>query len=89
MEKYLRITFPEHCTPGTLLGNFRNHAQNLLKDGQRIMSHFDLHELTDITEYANKFHHDTNPAWETEHITDNELLGFVKRVLNFVKHGSI
>jgi len=88
MERYLRITFPEHCTPGTLLGNFQNHVENLLENGQRIMSVVDLRELRDITEYANKFHHDTNPAWETEQINDNELLGFVKRVLNFVKHGT-
>ena len=39
-------------------------------------------------EYTNKFHHDTNPAWATEQISDNELVGFVKRVLNFVKHGT-
>jgi wobble nucleotide-excising tRNase len=88
MEKYLRTAFPEHCTPGTSLGNFRNHVDNLFKKGQSIMSDVDMRELRHITEYANKFHHDTNPAWETEHINDQELLGFVNRVLNFVKHGT-
>ena len=88
MEKYLRVTFPEHCPPGKLLGNFLNHVENLLQNGQRIMSDVDLRELRDITEYANKFHHDTNPAWQTEQINDIELVGFVKRVLNFVKHGT-
>jgi wobble nucleotide-excising tRNase len=88
MERYLRVTFPEHCTPGTLLGTFRNHAANLLKNGQPIMSDTDFRELRDITEYANKFYHDTNPAWQTEQINDSELLGFVNRVLNFVKHGT-
>jgi len=88
MEKYLRITFPAHCTPGTLLGNFQNQIENLLENGQRIMSDVDLRELRDITEYANKFYHDTNPAWQTEEINDSELVGFVKRVLNFVKHGT-
>jgi wobble nucleotide-excising tRNase len=88
MERYLRITFPEHCTPGTSLGNFRNHVTNLFDNGQNIMSVVDWRELRDITEYANKFHHDTNPAWQTEQINDNELLGFVKRVLDFVKHAT-
>ncbi len=88
MEKYLRITFPEYCPPGTLLGNFQNRVKNILENDQPIMLDVDLRELRDITEYANKFHHDTNPAWETEQINDNELLGFVKRVLNFVKHGT-
>ena len=88
MEKYLRITFPKHYTPGTLLGNFQNHVKSLSENGEQIMTTVDLHELRDITEYANKFHHDTNPAGETEQINDNQLLGFVKRVLNFVKHGT-
>ncbi|HBG28823.1 MAG: hypothetical protein A2Y10_03575 [Planctomycetes bacterium GWF2_41_51] len=89
MEKYLRITFPEYCIPGTLLGNFYNQAENLSKSGKEIMDAVSMGELKAITDYANKFHHDTNPAWETEQISDSELLGFVKRVLNFVKHGTI
>ena len=52
------------------------------------MSDVDLRELRNITEYSNKFHHETNPAWQTEQINNNELLGFVKRVLNFIKHGT-
>jgi len=88
MEKYLRITFPEHCPPGTLLGNFKNHVENLWENGQQIMNEVSLRELRDIAEYANIFHHDTNSAWQTEEINDNELVGFVKRVLNFVKHGT-
>lgn len=87
MEKYLRIVFPEHCPPGTLLGYFRSHALNLLTINQGFMNDVDIRELRDITEYANKFHHDTNPAWETEQINDNELVGFVRRVLNFTSHG--
>jgi wobble nucleotide-excising tRNase len=88
MEKYLRITFPEHCTPGTLLGTFKKRIENLFRKGIRVMSDLDMRELGAITDYANKFHHDTNPAWETEQINDAQLLTFVKRVLNFVSHGT-
>jgi len=88
MEQYLRITFPDLCPPGTLLGDFNNHVGNLLENRQLIMSDTDFRELRDITEYANKFHHVTNLAFETEQINDSELLGFVRRVLNFVKHGT-
>ena len=42
-----------------------------------------VQELQDLTEYANKFHHDTNAAWETETINDGELKGFVQRSLKF------
>ena len=40
--------------------------------------------FTDIVEYGNRFHHDTNPAWQTEEINSTELLGFVQRTLAFV-----
>ncbi|MCH7728374.1 MAG: AAA family ATPase [Planctomycetes bacterium] len=86
MEGYLRVAFPEQCPPGTLLGPFRNHARNLADNGTPIMDANRLQELAEITEYANKFHHDTNPAWETEHISDAELLTFSECVLAFVTH---
>jgi hypothetical protein len=36
-------------------------------------------------EYANGFHHDTNPACETEVINDAQLRGFVERALAFTR----
>ena len=42
-------------------------------------------ELGEIVEYANRFHHDTNPAWQTEVINDGELRGFAIRTLGFAK----
>lgn len=86
MEKYCRIAFTAHCPPGTLLGTFRNHVENLLRNGQSIMSQPAITELKEITDYANKFHHDTNPAWASEQIRDTELLTFVRRVLAFTQH---
>jgi hypothetical protein len=86
MEGYLRVAFPEQCPPGTLLGAFRNKAQSLADNGTPIMDASRLQEIAEITEFANKFHHDTNPAWESESISDAELLGFSERVLSFVSH---
>jgi len=85
MEAYLRVTDPEHCPPGTLLGPYRNHLQNLADAGNPVMSAQKLQELAEITEYANRFHHDTNPAYEAEHISDNELRNFAQRVLTFIQ----
>ena len=48
-----------------------------------ILKASDIQELEDLTEYANKFHHDTNPAWETETINDGELRSFVQRAISF------
>jgi hypothetical protein len=50
-----------------------------------ILSQADIDELRDIVEYANLFHHDTNPAWETEVINSTLLEGFVRRTLEFAK----
>jgi hypothetical protein len=44
-----------------------------------------IQELHDLTEYANRFHHDTNAAWEAERINNGELEGFVRRTLDFAK----
>ena len=40
-------------------------------------------ELKELLEYGNRFHHDTNPSWETELINATELSGLVKRTLAF------
>ena len=36
-------------------------------------------------DYGNKFHHDSNPTWQTEIINDQELLDFSKRTISFIK----
>ena len=84
MEGYLRYAYNEHCPPGTLLGPFRERVQQLIDAGQTIMSNERLIELDEIREYANRFHHDSDPAWEPEMPSDAELLGFVNRVLDFI-----
>jgi hypothetical protein len=50
-----------------------------------ILSQADMGELRAILDYANKFHHDTNPAYETEQINDTELKCFARRTLAFTK----
>jgi hypothetical protein len=58
-----------------------------------ILNRRDIHELNDLTEYANRFHHDTNSAWQTTRINGGELHGYnggelhgyVTRMLAFAK----
>lgn len=85
LEGYLRVACPEHFQPGTLLGQFRRVARQRAVAGTSIMTATRLTELEHLVEYSNRFHHDTNPAWDTEHINDGELAGFVRRTLDFVK----
>lgn len=85
LEGFMRVACPEAFPPGTLLGPFRNVCEQRLGTPQEILSRANTQELRDLVEYGNKFHHDTNPAWETEIINDGELLGFIERTLAFVR----
>lgn len=85
LEAFLRVALPEHFPPGTLLGPFRNICEQRLLAGQPILPHDELRELRDVVEYSNRFHHETNLAWETERINDGELRGFVERALRFAR----
>jgi energy-coupling factor transporter ATP-binding protein EcfA2 len=83
LEAFCRVAFPEHFPPGTLLGPFRGVCAQRLAAGQPVLDQPNLDELHHLTEYGNRFHHDTNGAWATTAINDAELTGFVRRTLEF------
>jgi wobble nucleotide-excising tRNase len=87
LEGFLRVAYPEHFPPGALWKHFREKVRQSLTTSAPIMTASDFGELTNLFEYASRFLHDTNPAWETDlrNINDGELLQFVRRTLNFVK----
>jgi wobble nucleotide-excising tRNase len=85
LEKFMRVAYPEHFPPGQLLGPFINICARRVNTPTEILNATDLAELRDLTEYANRFHHDTNPAWQTEAVNDIELSGFVRQALTFTK----
>jgi hypothetical protein len=82
LEAFLRVACPEHFKPATMLSACLILCEQRLGTLQQILDQDGIRELR-LTEYANRFHHDTNPAWETEAIDDAELLGFVRRTLLF------
>lgn len=49
------------------------------------MTQADGAELRVMLDYANRFHHETNFAWEVEAINDQELLNNCSRVLAFAQ----
>jgi wobble nucleotide-excising tRNase len=85
LESFLRVAYPQQFPASTLLGPFRNLCDQRVGTTQEVLSRPDTNELANLVEYANRFHHDTNPAWETEVINDGELRGFVDRTLAFAK----
>jgi wobble nucleotide-excising tRNase len=85
LEAFLRVSFPAECPPSTLLGPFRGMCEQRVGTPREILSQADINELRNLTEYANRFHHDTNPAYLTQRINDAELLDFARRTLAFAK----
>jgi wobble nucleotide-excising tRNase len=85
LEAFMRVACPEHFPPGMMLGTFRGLCEQRVGSPQEILDSGVTQELRYLVEYANKFHHDTNPAWETAGINDGELQGFVRRTLAFAK----
>lgn len=83
LEAFLRVAFPEHFPPGTLLCRFLNLADQRVGLPNEILSQADANELRRLTNYGNLFHHDTNPAWQTAAINDQQLNDFAKRTLLF------
>lgn len=83
LEAFMRVAYPEHFPPGTLLGPFLGSCDQRVGGINEILSADDIAELRTLLEFANQFHHDTNPAWEIAAINDIELADYANRTLLF------
>ena len=83
LEAFMRVAYPANFPPGTLLGPFIGICQQRHGAANEILTVADTAELRALLDYANRFHHDTNPAWETAAINDQELVDFATRALRF------
>lgn len=85
LEAFVRVAYPSAFPPGSLLGPFLGVCSQRVGTPGEILSQADVIELRDILDYANKFHHDTNPAYETEAVNEQELAHFCHRTLRFAQ----
>jgi len=83
LEAFMRVAYPEYFPPGTLLGPFIGNCEQRVGGANEILSASDIAELRGLLAYANRFHHDSNPAWQVAAINDAELTDFVERTLSF------
>lgn len=83
LEAFIRVAYPIHFPPGSLLGSFIGLSQSREGTNGQILTPQNRTELRLLLDYANRFHHDTNAAWQTEIINDHELLDFSRRTLAF------
>jgi len=87
LEAFMRVAYPSAFPPGTLLGPFIGVCQQKVGHPNQLLNQADIDELRALLAYANRFHHDTNAAYETAAINDQELTHFSARVLAFAKRG--
>lgn len=86
LEGFLRIAYPSEFPPGTALGkHFISACEEQLGKPEQILSEDKFNELCQILEYANSFHHDSNPAWKSQAVDTDELVTYVKRTLKFTR----
>lgn len=83
LEAFVRVAYPQHFPPGATLGTYCNVCQQRNGADNEILSTVDTTELRALLDYANRFHHNTNPVWETEIINDGELMDYAQRTLDF------
>ena len=85
LEQYMRLKLPTSFTEtewlGDMLAKIRGCTDqaNPLYDAQSILA-----ELSNINDYAKKYHHSV-PGADTAHIDDGELLAYAKRAIKFVQ----
>ena len=72
LEAFMRVAYPQEFPPDTLLGPFLGLCKQRLGAANQILNASDAAELQDLLDYANKFHHDTNAAFQTEIINDQQ-----------------
>ncbi len=78
LEGFVRVAYPGQCPAGGGLTAFLSQSGNVLKSSDDL-------ELRNLVKFANRFHHGTNPNWQSETIDDAGLLSFVERVLRFTR----
>jgi len=83
LEAFMRVAYPEHFPPGTLLGPFLSICRQRVGRDSEILAAPDIDELDALRRFSNQFHHDTNPAWQVAAINDAELIDYAERVLRF------
>lgn len=85
LEAFLRVAYANHFPPGTMVGQFWTLCDQRIGTANQILSQADTLELRSVLDFANRYHHDTNPTYQTENINDAELANFASRTLAFIR----
>ena len=84
LEGYYHRRFPRRIPRKLMFGGIIGLATQAQAGDPLANLHPLLKELTEVNDYAGRFHHDTNLDPETVPVVDGELLPFAKRALNLI-----
>ncbi|MEA5618394.1 AAA family ATPase [Cronbergia sp. UHCC 0137] len=89
LEGYLHRRFPGYVERRKLFGQIIGDVN--VAPSTNPLSYLKplVTELHEINDYAGKFHHDTNAAADTVHISDGELRSYAIRALNVIHKGTL
>jgi len=76
---------PPHFSQARLLGLLLAICEQRVNTPAQILGQADIAELRALLDYANLFHHNSNPAWATQVINDQALVNFAQRTLAFAR----
>lgn len=85
LEHYLRVRFPKEFEANEWLGDFLGKLSQAEKGDALYSFKPRQEELSEINNYASKYHHSQNPCADSEPINDGELRAWAKRTLDFIR----
>ena len=87
LEGYLHRRFPGLISNGLLFGQVIQNVNNAAPNSPLAHAQNITAELSEINDYAGRYHHDTNPSADQVQIVDGELRQFVERAVRVVHAG--
>ena len=85
LEQFMRVAYSPFFPPGTMFGAFLTSCERQKGTPNAILNAADITQLRHILDYANEFHHDTNPAYQTTLINGQELTDFCRKTVAFAR----
>jgi wobble nucleotide-excising tRNase len=88
IEGYLHRRFPGHIKKSTLVGKIVGDVNAATSPNPLVHLKPLTSEITQIIDYAGKFHHDASSSDSQDSIDDSELLSYAKRALTIIHKGT-
>jgi wobble nucleotide-excising tRNase len=89
LEGYLHRRFPGHIKKSTLVGKIVGEVNAAVLPNPLAYLQSLTSEITQVNDYAGKFHHDASSSDSQDSIDESELLSYARRALTIIHKGTI